>query len=70
MTGNNNLGRGFSNFTHSDLSPNVKPKSEQPLLISIIIIAVSLIFMILVFILKIAAKALKAIFSRFQPHSS
>jgi len=67
MSGNNNLGRGWANFTHSDFSPSLKPKSGQSLILSMLIIVLSLSFMVLLFIAKNVAKALKAGFKKLRP---
>jgi len=66
MSGNK-LGRGWANFTHSDLSPSLKPKSGQSLILSMLIIVLSLSVMVLLFIAKNVAKALKTCFKKLRP---
>lgn len=65
MSGNN-LGRGWANFTHSDLSPSLKPKPGQSLILSMLIIVLSLSVMVLLFIAKNVMKVLKASFKKLR----
>lgn len=66
MAGSNNLGRGWTNATHSDLSPRLKQSGEQSIVFSLLKILVSLTFVVLLSFARFMAKTVKALFNKLR----